>query len=97
MLESGAWLRHAAHANTQAQKLAAALRLLPGVTLLGEPQVNAVFAQLPPAAASALHAQGWHFHPFIGEHGYRLMCSWATTDADLTRFLADLNSALTLE
>jgi threonine aldolase len=94
VLESGAWLRHAAHANTQAQKLAAALRLLPGVTLLGEPQVNAVFAQLPPAAASALHAQGWHFYPFIGEHGYRLMCSWATTDADLTRFLSDLNSAL---
>ncbi len=93
MLESGAWLRHAAHANRQTQKLAAALRLLPGVTLLHEPQVNAVFAQLPPAAA-ALHAHSWDFYPFIGEHGYRLMCSWATTDADLTRFLADLNSAI---
>ena len=95
ILESGAWLRHATHANHQAQKLAAALRLLPGVTLLHEPAVNAVFAELPPAAAAAMLAHGWHFYPFIGDHGYRLMCSWATTDADLTRFTTDLNSALT--
>ena len=95
VLESGAWLRHAAHANAQAQKLAAALRVLPGVTLLREPQVNAVFAQLPPAAATALLAHGWHFYNYIGEHGYRLMCSWATTDADLARFIAATKSALT--
>ena len=94
ILESGAWLRHAAHANRQAQKLAAALRLLPGVTLLHEPAVNAVFAQLPPAAAAAMVAHGWHFYSFIGDHGYRLMCSWATTESDLTRFTTDLNSAL---
>lgn len=94
LLESGAWLRHATHANAQTQKLATALRTLPGVTLLHEPQVNAIFAQLPPAAAAAMLAHGWHFYPFIGEHGYRLMCSWATTDADLTRFTTDLNSAL---
>lgn len=95
ILESGAWLRHAAHANSEARKLAAALRALPGVSLLREPAVNAVFAQLPPPAAAALLAHGWHFYPFIGEHGYRLMCSWATTDADLARFTADLKSALT--
>ena len=94
ILESGAWLRHAAHANTQARKLAAALRGLPGVTLLHEPAVNAVFAQLPPAAAAALFARGWHFHAFIGEHGYRLMCSWATTDDVINDFVADLKSAL---
>jgi threonine aldolase len=94
VLESGAWQRHAAHANAQAQKLAAALRALPGVTLLREPQVNAVFAQLPPATATALLAHGWHFYNYIGEHGYRLMCSWATTDADLARFVTDTKSAL---
>jgi threonine aldolase len=94
ILESGAWLRHAAHANAQARKLAAALRVLPGVTLLHEPAVNAVFAQLPPAVAAALFARGWHFHAFIGEHGYRLMCSWATTDDVINDFVADLKSAL---
>jgi len=25
-----------------------------------------------------MRARGWHFYPFIGEHGYRLMCSWST-------------------
>gem|GEM_PF-8142 len=94
ILESGAWLRHAGHANTQAQKLAAALRLIPGVKLLHEPAVNGVFAALPPAAAQALFAQGWHFHPFIGEQGYRLMCSWATNDAIINNFVTDIKSAL---
>jgi len=94
VLESGAWLRHAAHANAQAQKLASALRALPGVTLLREPEVNAVFALLPPAAAAALLARGWHFYPFIGEHGYRFMCSWDTPDAAIAAFVAAVDSAL---
>ena len=94
ILESGAWLRHANHANLQAQKLAAALRVLPGVTLLHEPAVNAVFVQLPAPVAAAMFAHGWHFYPFIGEHGYRLMCAWTTTDATIALFLADLKSAL---
>jgi threonine aldolase len=93
MLQDGAWLRHAAHANHMAQKLAAALRRLPPVSILVEPEVNALFASLPPAVAEALHARGWHFYNFIGAHGYRLMCSWDTRDADLDAFVADLKSA----
>jgi len=93
MLEDGAWLRRAAHANAMAQKLAAGLRAL-GVTLCVEPEVNAVFAEFAPAVAAALLARGWHFYPFIGEHGYRLMCSWDTRDTDLAPFLADVKSAL---
>jgi threonine aldolase len=94
LLQDGAWLRHAAHANAMAQKLAAGIRGLPGVTLLVEPEVNAVFAEFPPAAAQALRARGWHFHNFIGPHGCRLMCSWDTRPADLENFLADLQAAL---
>ncbi len=93
MLESGAWLRHAAHANTMAQKLAAGLRAL-GVTLCVEPEVNAVFAEFAPATVEALHARGWHFYQFIGDNGYRLMCSWDTTESDLTRFLTDVKTVL---
>jgi threonine aldolase len=94
MLQDGAWLRHAAHANAMAQKLAAGLRGLPGVKLQAEPEVNAVFAELPPAATAALHQRGWHFHNFIGAQGQRLMCSWDTRAADLENFLADLRSVL---
>jgi threonine aldolase len=94
MLGSGAWLRHAAHANAMAQKLAAALRPLPAVKFLAEPAANGVFVELPPAAVAKLWTQGWHFHRFIGEHGYRLMCSWATTRETVDRFAADLRAAL---
>jgi threonine aldolase len=94
MLEGGAWLRHAAHANTMAQRLAAVLRPLPGVRLLFEPEVNAVFVGLPPGVAEKMFARGWHFYRFVGEHGYRLMCSWATEPAAIDRFAADLRTAL---
>ncbi|MSU69720.1 MAG: low specificity L-threonine aldolase [Opitutaceae bacterium] len=94
MLQDGAWLRHAAHANDMAQKLAVGLKGLPGVKLRADPEVNAVFAELPAAVAEAMHERGWHFHNFLGDQGCRLMCSWDTQSADLEKFLADLQSAL---
>jgi threonine aldolase len=94
MLQDGAWLRHAAHANGMARKLAAGLRVLPGVKLALEPEVNAVFVQLPPAIHAALRERGWHFYNFIGADGYRLMCSWDTSDAVVESFLADLRACL---
>ena len=94
MLETGAWLRHAAHANAMTQRLADALRGLPQVRLIAEPEVNALFVELPPAAVATLWARGWYFHRFIGEHGYRLMGSWATAAEAVDRFAADLRAAL---
>jgi threonine aldolase len=94
MLSDGAWLRHAKHANAMAQKLAAGLRTIPTIRLAVEPQVNGVFVELAPAVFESLTAKGWFFYPFIGEHGYRLMCSWATTDAEVDMFLGDLNEVI---
>ena len=94
MLEGGTWLRHAAHANAMAQRLAAALRPLPQLRFLAEPEVNGVFVELPPGTAEKLWARGWHFYRFIGEHGYRLMCSWATAPETVDRFAADLRATL---
>ena len=64
-----------------------------GAKLIGEPAVNGVFVELPPATYAALTARGWHFYKFIGEHGYRLMCSWATPPEAIDRFVADLRAA----
>lgn len=88
VLRDDVWLHHAAHANAQAQKLAAGLREL-GFALVAPPEVNGVFVELPPEIYAALAARGWQFYKFVGEHGYRLMCSWETQDADVTAFLAD--------
>jgi threonine aldolase len=92
VLRDGAWLRHGAHANRQAQALAAGLRAL-GFTLAAPVEANGVFVELPPPVYATLETRGWHFYKFIGEHGYRLMCSWETQDADVAAFLADVRSA----
>lgn len=92
VLKSGAWLRHAAHANRQAQALAAGLRAL-GFSLLVPPEANGVFVELPPPVVAALETRGWKFYRFIGEHGYRLMCSWETQESDVAAFLADVKTA----
>lgn len=93
LLQDGAWLRHAAHANAMTRRLADGLRHL-GVDLVLEPEVNAVFARLPDAAARIMTERGWHFYGFIGPGSYRLMCNWDTRPEDLDTFLADLASAL---
>ncbi len=94
LLQGGAWLRRAAHANRMTRKLAAALRRLPGVRILVEPDANALFVEFPTGAAEALHARGWHFYNFIGAHGHRLMCSWDTRPADIEAFVADAREAV---
>lgn len=93
VLRDGAWLRHAAHANRQAQVLGTGLRALGG-RLLAPVEANAVFVELEPRVAAALEARGWYFYRFIGEHGYRLMCSWSTTDAEIAAFLTDMRALL---
>jgi threonine aldolase len=92
VLQDGAWLRHAAHANTMAQRLGAALAQVRGVKLLFPVEANGVFAALPPALAAALHARGWKFYHFIGENGYRFMCSWQTTETAIDEFVADAHA-----
>ena len=92
VLRDGAWLRHAAHANRQAQSLSAGLRAL-GFTLVTPTEVNGVFVELPPRVVKTLEARGWHFYRFVGEHGYRLMCSWDTQDSEVAAFLADARAA----
>ena len=94
MLRDGAWLRNAAHANRMAQKLASALRPLPNLRILIEPEANALFVDIPPQAAKTLHRQGWHFYNFIGATGYRLMTSWSTRDKDITTFATALKKVL---
>jgi threonine aldolase len=89
VLESGAWLRHATHANAMAQRLGGAVREIQGVTLARPVEVNAVFLDISAMLAQALDAVGWHFHYMSGA-GHRLMCSWATTEADVDAFARDL-------
>jgi len=37
-----------------------------------------------------LEALGWRFYKFIEPDIYRLMCSWATTEEEISSFVADV-------
>jgi threonine aldolase len=94
MLQDGAWLRHAAHANAMARLLREELRVLPEVKILFPTQANAVFADLPPHVIHALRQEGWKFYTFIGQGGCRLMCAWDTRETDVKAFVSDLRRLL---
>ena len=66
MIESGAWLDNAAHANACARRLADALGNLPNLRLAYPSEANAVFVQAPPPVLEAVRAKGWRFYSFIG-------------------------------
>jgi threonine aldolase len=93
MIRGGAWLRHARHANEMAALLARELEGAPGVRILHPVEANAVFAELPKAAAAALRGAGWRFYDFIGSGGSRLMCAWDTTPEDVRAFARDVREA----
>lgn len=88
MLETGAWLQNATHANAMASRLAAGLNHVPGISA-PEPEANAVFAQMKSAIAAALKARGWHFHFLTGGPGHRFMGSWATRPQHVDDLVAD--------
>jgi len=88
-LASGAWLRHAAHANAMAARLAAGLQGL-GIDIAVPVETNAVFAAFPKEVARALDRAGYPHHVFGGREASlaRLMCSFDTQTEDIDAFLA---------
>jgi threonine aldolase len=94
LLESGAWLRNAQHANQCAQYLSEQLQQVEGVKQIFPAQANAVFVEMPEPVIAALRAKGWRFYTFIGAGGVRLVTSWNTTMAEVDEFIADLKSFL---
>jgi threonine aldolase len=92
MLQTGAWLKHARHANNMAELLRQRLEGVSEAKLLFPRQANAVFAELPEHVVRGLWARGWMFYTFIGRGGCRFMCSWDTTEKDVEDFVADLKA-----
>jgi threonine aldolase len=93
MLESGAWLTHAAHANACAQRLEAHIRALPGLSTVFPVEANGVFLKAPTAVLDALRAKGWRFYTFIGG-GARFMFAWDADAGRIDKLAADLREAL---
>ena len=64
VLESGAWLRHAAHANAMARRLGAAIGAVPGVTAGARGGGQCGVRRHECVAGRCAHSRlGWHFTP----------------------------------
>jgi len=92
LLTGDAWLRNAQHANRAARGLASRLRKETGIQSVFPVEANAVFVSMDERLASGLQARGWRFNKFIQPDVYRLMCSWATTERDISDFVGDVSS-----
>jgi threonine aldolase len=94
LLTDELWRRCAAHANSMAAQLAAAVRDLPRLTITRPVETNAVFATLPPKVTAALQRE-FPFYTWDESAGeVRWMCSWDTTEDDVDEFAAALAEAL---
>lgn len=95
MLQDGAWLRHAGHANEMAGRLERGIRKLSGMTVVHDVQTNSVFAAMTDPVVNRMYERGWKFYTHVGSEGEaRLMCSWDTTAEDVDQFVNDLGAAL---
>ena len=91
-LEGDLWMRNARHANAMAQALSSGLSRVPAVRLVARVQANELFVAMPDELIDALQAAGAVFYRWIDVPGeslpvVRLVTSFATTEAEVRRFL----------
>ena len=99
ILQGGAWLKHAGHANDMAKRLEKHIRQIDPderqIRIVHAVQSNSVFAKLPPRIVKGLHSRGWKFYTHVGTEGEaRLMCAWDTQPQDVDEFADDLRKEL---
>jgi threonine aldolase len=98
-LHDDLWRTNARHANAMADRLAAGLRLVPGVRLPLPVEANVVFAIVPRAVHETLRAEGARYLEWPGEGPgtdgpaadetfIRLLTSFRSTEAEVRAFLA---------
>ncbi len=96
--KDGLWLRLAAQANAKANSLSKRLGEIDGVKIWYPTQANEVFASFPGDIADRLRKAGATFYPWVtpGDPAngamQRLICSYATTDEEIDRFIAAVRS-----
>jgi len=94
LLTNDVWLRNAQHANHTARQLASRLQDEAKIDTVFPVDANAVFVGMNEQLVRDLHARGWHFYKFVERDICRLMCSWSTTDQDISDFVPDATKSL---
>jgi threonine aldolase len=87
LMDDKLWLRSAQHANAMAERLAAGVSEIPGVSIRYPVESNAVFAALSAERIATLQRE-WIFHTWIeSENVVRWMTAFDTTEEDIDAFL----------
>jgi threonine aldolase len=94
MLESGAWLRNATHANDCAKYFASKVSTIPGLQLAAPVEANAAFLLASDDILNSVRERGWKFYTFIGGAA-RFMFSWDTDLARVDALCNDLEQIAT--
>lgn len=90
LLTDDVWLRNARHANRAARDFAERLQNEANIEIVFPVDANAVFVRMNEQLAWHVQSRGWHFYRFVEPDIYRLMCSWSTTEATISDFIADI-------
>ena len=89
LLNEDVWLRNARHANQSARQLANRLRAEAGIETVFPVESNAVFVRMNDELVHGLNTRSWRFYKFLEPDIYRLMCSWATSDEEISMLISD--------
>jgi len=96
LMETGAWLRNARHANDCAAYLAGRLAGH-GVSPVFPRQANAVFIRLSDSEADVLRRRGRLFYISACHGAARFMCGWDTTREQVDSLVEDIRQSKSLD
>ncbi len=91
MLESGAWIANARHANACAQYFAERVASIPNISVASPVESNTVFLSTSEGVLANLRDRGWRFYTFIGGAA-RIMFAWDTDLKRVDALLRDLEA-----
>jgi threonine aldolase len=94
LLNNDLWLRMASHANKMAQLLSNEVSKLPNVKITQKVDANAVFAIIPVEVIQPLREQYPFYEWDAQTHEQRWMCSFDTTEEEVSGFVKALKKLL---
>lgn len=93
LLHKEVWLKNARHSGAAAKRLADRLQREAKLEIIFPVEASAIFVRMNEELAARLHGVGWFFYKFIEPDIYRLMCSWATSEAQIDEFVRAVKAA----
>jgi threonine aldolase len=88
------WLQNARHANNMATYLAERINGFPGIQITQAVDSNAIFLILPEKVIEKLSKEFFFYTWNEERHEVRWVCSWDTTEEDISHLVEQLKTAI---